>query len=749
MNLDWQIALAQHYSWLEWFAAAVAVIILLSSIDDLVIDAWYWTNRIWRRLTVLERKDYRPLTPEQLHIRAEQPLAIMIPAWLEYDVIAQMLETMVGTLDYRNYRIFVGTYPNDRRTIEEVERMRGRYRQLERVEVPHAGPTCKADCLNWIVQAIVLHEERSGEKFAGIVLHDSEDVLHPLELKFFNYLLPRKDMIQLPVVSLEREWFELVAGTYMDEFAEWHAKDLVVREGVTGIVPSAGVGTCFSRRAIQALIDGTRNQPFNTDSLTEDYDVGDRLGKLGMRSIFARFPVEFRVRRKRWFGLRKDRMLTVTMPLCVREFFPGTLRAAYRQKSRWVLGIGLQSWEQIGWKGSLVTKYLLFRDRKGIVTSFVNVLAYLLVADFILLWLLETFEFTTVRFPSPVDEGGWLAGLIAMNAVALVLRVVQRVYFVWKLYGWEQSLMSVPRMVVGNVVNFMATARAWKLFLGHLLLGRDLVWDKTMHDFPTTDQIARTRRRLGDLLAGWQAVDDARLAAAALLGRILVSRGWLDDETLAEALSYQSGLPRAQPDADQIERAAGLLPVAVCVRWRVLALGVDTPQMMPLPTGPAPEPHELESLESAPALRIAVGSPLSDEARAAIAEAAGMPLLQCIVRESEIVAGLRLLRGGQDGFAPDAAPLLGEILIDMGLVDREDFRQALIRYRPDRDGRIGDYLVSRSVVSRSAIEQGIAAQRARWQAPPPAPLPPGPWNAATASDGRSSDLPPSAGMVQA
>ena len=55
-----------------------------------------------------------------------------------------------------------------------------------------------------------------------------------VELKFFNYLLPRKDMIQLPVASLERNWFELVAGTYMDEFAEWHAKDLVVRESLAG-----------------------------------------------------------------------------------------------------------------------------------------------------------------------------------------------------------------------------------------------------------------------------------------------------------------------------------------------------------------------------------------------------------------------------------------------------------------------------------------------------------------------------------
>ena len=67
-----------------------------------------------------------------------------------------------------------------------------------------------------------------------MILHDSEDVLHPMELRFYNHLLPRKDMIQLPVTSLDREWYELVAGVYMDEFAEWHAKDLVVRESVSG-----------------------------------------------------------------------------------------------------------------------------------------------------------------------------------------------------------------------------------------------------------------------------------------------------------------------------------------------------------------------------------------------------------------------------------------------------------------------------------------------------------------------------------
>ena len=346
----WPYWIAHYYSWLEGVTALCALLILISSLDDLFIDAWFWSREAIRAVTV--RRRYKPLTMAQLYEQPEQAIAIMVPAWQEYDVIAQMLANMVATLDYSNYVIFAGTYVNDRQTIAEVEKMRLRYRQLVRVEVPHDGPTCKADCLNWIIQAILLHERKTGEPFAGIVLHDSEDVLHPAELRFFNYLLPRKDLIQIPVMSLERDWSELVAGTYMDEFAEWHAKDLVVRESMSGTVPSAGVGTCFSRRAILGLAAQTDNQPFNTDSLTEDYDIGARLSAMGMKSVFCRFRVSFDVKRRTFFGYGPMRDRRITAPLCVREFFPDTFRAAYRQKARWTLGIGLQGWQQIGWSGA-------------------------------------------------------------------------------------------------------------------------------------------------------------------------------------------------------------------------------------------------------------------------------------------------------------------------------------------------------------------------------------------------------------
>jgi adsorption protein B len=699
------LLLAQYYQGLEYVAATVAAIILLSSLDDLFIDAWYWTREAYRALTV--RRQHAPLRIEQLYERAEQPIAIMVPAWQEYDVIAAMVEDLVRVLDYRSYTVFVGTYQNDAATIAEVERMRHRYKHLHRVEVPHDGPTCKADCLNWLVQAILHYEFEAGIEFAGVVMHDSEDVLHPVELKFFNYLLPRKDMIQLPVASLEREWFELVAGTYMDEFAEWHAKDLVVRESLAGAVPSAGVGTCFSRRAILALIEETQSQPFNTESLTEDYDVGARILKLGMQSIFPRLPVQFSTRRRSCFGLGPEREITVTMPLCVREFFPDTFRTAYRQRARWTLGIGLQGWKQTGWNGSLANRYLLMRDRKGVVTAFVGMLAYVLAVQFLLLAVASFFDLTGNFFPSPFIDSGWMQALLVANFVALSLRVIQRVIFTTRLYGWEHGVLAVPRMVISNVINFMAVARAWRLFIVHLVTGKRLAWDKTMHDFPSADGLRKTRQDLGDLLVSWQAIDAARLdiarrtdhAREAPLGRVLVARGWLDEETLAEAIAFQADLPRGRLDPALVREAPGGIAPDVLVRMRALPQGIDA------------DGHAV----------FAAASLLDDDALARLREATGRAVKVRIVRESEVAEGLRIVRGADA--TPSGAtdvprqargvPLLGDLLIELGLVTRSAFEAALQAYRPEQHGRIGDYMVARHVITRDALTRAVAEQRRR------------------------------------
>lgn len=685
--------LASVYVNLEWLALGTALLVALSALDDAVIDVWYWWLR-FQRNRIIRRQQFKPLTVSQLKERPEQPIAIMVPAWKEYDVIAQMIAGLVATMEYKNYVIFVGTYCNDSATAQEVDRMRRRYRQLRRVEVPNPGPTCKADCLNWVVQDIFLYEKEYGVQFAGMVLHDSEDVVHPLELAFFNYLLPRKDMIQLPVMSLERHWYELVAGTYMDEFAESHAKDMLVREQAAGVVPSAGVGTCFSRKALNALCQETQNQPFNVSSLTEDYDIGNRLGRMGMASMFGLFPVEYLIKPLHDpLGAPVKRML----PLGVREFFPDTFVTAYRQKARWTLGIGLQSWDQIRISGNLAARYLLLRDRKGVATALVSVLAYLSMIGFIVFHLLGVMGIWTVYYPSVFELNSWTLEIMVWNFGSLVNRAAHRYYFVTQLYGWRQGLWSLPRMIVGNFVNFMAVARAWHLYLAYLFQGKRLVWDKTMHDFPSSDTLASQKHRLGELLLTWQAVDTAQLDAAlkqqgqnALpLGRIMVLNGWLDEETLAEAISCQSHIPRAVIDLNEFGDSSKLLSHEICIRYRVLPLGIDD------------SGH----------LLLGVEGPLTDAEMDAIQVASGrMPALR-VVRGAEMAAGLRSLGFGQLSGGRADTPLLGDLLIQGGFISRCRFEQAVEGYRPQLHGQMGAYLIQRGVIDDGAFERVLALQR--------------------------------------
>lgn len=688
-----------YWGVIEWSILIIAVIILISSLDDLFIDLIYWYRQTWRRLVV--RRRHPPLPIERLGEVEEKPFAIMIPAWKEAGVIGRMLENTVESLQYSRYVIFVGSYENDPETGTEIDRMARRIRNLRHVVVPKPGPTCKADCLNWLVQGIFDYEKRNKVEFAGIVLHDSEDIIHPLELKLFNYLVPRKDMIQLPVLSLEREWHEFVAGTYIDDFAEWHSKDLVVRETLTGQVPCAGVSACFSRRAMLALNEGTQQQPFNTDTLTEDYDIGLRLKKLGMHEVFVKFPVAYEVRRKRLFGLAGSHTQTFQSLIATREYFPSKWTAAVRQKARWLLGIAFQGWAQVGWPGTLAMKYLLFRDRKTIVTSFVAVLAYFLVLNYLMLMLIDYWRGEEAGWRIHT-LGGWLELLFWANLILLVNRAAHRFYFVTRNYGWEQGLMSLPRMVVGNVINAAAAARALRQWVVHLITGRPIAWDKTEHEFPSADLLRTHRRNLGELLLSWHTIEQEHLQAALeqqqksgqQLGHILVERGLISDELLADAISVQNGLPRGSLDLATALRERHLLPLRLMVLHKAVPLGQEENGV----------------------LRVAATGPLGSAAENDIGLHAPQGIRVEVVTESELARALRALN--QDSppaltVDSDRPPkLLGDVLVDGGILHRDSLLQALQGFDPATHGNLGGFLVHRQLITPTQLDLALAQQAA-------------------------------------
>ncbi|MBX7460338.1 glycosyl transferase family protein [Qipengyuania huizhouensis] len=671
---------------LQWTALVVAILIALSSLDDLFVDAVFWAMKLKRRIFGQSRPG--AVAAELLVDKPEQPIAIMLPAWKEFDVIASMVESAVNTLAYRNYMIFIGTYANDAETIAEAEKVTRRYKQVRHVRVPHDGPTCKADCLNHIVSDILQVEEELGVPFAGLVLHDSEDVLHPLELHLFNYLLPAKDMIQLPVVSLEQRYRDLVAGTYMDEFAEWHAKDLVVRQRLAKTVPSAGVGTCFSRRAIKALMED--GDAFNTDTLTEDYDIGNRLAERDMGTIIALYPVEFRTRRGAFFGMGPERMVTFSMPLCVREHFPNTFKTSYRQKARWILGIALQGWSQLGWSGSAIANYFLFRDRKALLTPTLAILAYALVVIYL---GLNIWSKSSGGDFIPLFSGHWIEFVVLwFNLFALIARILQRLFFVERIYGWGHAFMSVPRIFVLSLINFAASMRAMRIFIGSKFSGKSIAWDKTMHRFPTDEWLGTEKRRIGEILLSWEVVTPPAIEKAlvdqklngGMLGDLLVCHGAIDEQTLVEAVATQANLPTATISLEMVRENLDLLDEEVMSRLHVLPFG----------RGQNGD------------VMLAVSRPLPPSEKEWMRTRLGRPFRQYIVPDSQITRFLgALVKQPHWDIPVFTLPRLHELLIEQKILKRRELRRALEGYDVARHGSIGNYLVANRTISQQTFDE--------------------------------------------
>jgi len=467
----------------------VSVVFLACGLDDLFVDGCYGALTAYRRWWA--RPGPPPPSEQALQDQPEQAIAILLPAWDESAVIRPMLERLLKTLNYGNYQVFVGTYPNDEATHREVDKVRENSRRVQRICTPADGPTCKADCLNWIYQGIRKYEKEHGVRFEIFVMQDCEDVIHALAYKMFNHLIPRHDMVQLPVLSLARKWHEFTGGHYLDEFAQLHYKDLVVRELLDHSLPAAGVGCAFSRRAFETAAASNHNELFNIDSLTEDYDFGFRMKALGMRQAFAKFCVVREIERPHWLTGRV-RKVEVRDFVAIREYFPSSFGPAVRQKGRWVVGITLQGWKSLRWRGTFSTKYMLYRDRRALVTNFCNVLAYGVVLGVVTLWGVNALDPDSPRYPPVIEPGTWIWNLTLVNAALLAWRVFQRAYCVQRLYGWPQACWSLPRMVWGNFINFAATARAIRLYLRYLRTGKLIAWDKTTHTFPSEDELPDT-----------------------------------------------------------------------------------------------------------------------------------------------------------------------------------------------------------------------------------------------------------------
>jgi adsorption protein B len=446
---------------IEWAAGTLAIAtreitlfaaigLLIGGIDDLAIDLLWIGRTVRRRFTVYRhhpRMTAATLPPPDNPGR----IAIFIAAWEEVAVIGTMLRNALATLRHDDYRIYVGTYHNDPATAAAVRAVNDPRVRLVGGDLP--GPTSKAECLNRVWRAMLADERHAMEPFKAILLHDAEDVVHPDELRLFDRLIERFDFIQIPVLPLVDSKSRWVSGSYIDEFSEAHARQMIVREALGAGIPSAGVGSAISRRALGWIAAAAGGSPFDETSLTEDYEIGLRLRRFGGREAFVVMPER-----------------AGALPVAVRAYFPATFKTAVRQKARWTVGIALAGWDRLGWGGGIAERWMRLRDRRAVLAAIIIAASYGALVLGTLCWALGV----------SLDWPGWAMPALSCNLALLCWRIAMRAATVARFYGPVQGCLSIPRIVMANFIAIAAAARALWLYIP----GTMPPWDKTEHHFP-------------------------------------------------------------------------------------------------------------------------------------------------------------------------------------------------------------------------------------------------------------------------
>lgn len=427
-------------------ALFAAVGVAICGVDDLLVDTIWLLDRLRAR---------RGATVAPVPDEPAPPMAVFVPTWREDAVIAGMLATLFARWAGAEVRVYVGVYANDGATRAALQAISDP--RLRIVVNPRPGPTTKADNLNAMWCAL-LADDPVG-RFAAVILHDAEDVVHSGELRAYAAGLRDHDLVQLPVLPLIAERggvrARAISATYADEFAEAHGKQLVVRARIGAAVPSAGVG-CAIARPILARLAARHGLPFDPGSVTEDYELGLRIAELGGRGAFVRSVAGPGGR-----------------PVAVRAHFPDSFASAVRQKARWQAGIALAGWERLGWSGGLAERWMRFRDRRAMFAALVVFAGYVSALGWLGLALLGL----------PPRAGGAAAPLFAAGAGLLAWRAGLRALVIGRVYGWREGIGSLPRLPLANLIAIAAARAALQRFLREAL-GAPIFWDKTHHCFP-------------------------------------------------------------------------------------------------------------------------------------------------------------------------------------------------------------------------------------------------------------------------
>ena len=561
----------------------VLVLLYVSTgIDDFIWDIICLWKRGKEKKDTLSFKDLEE-TPPKL-------IALVIAAWHEDNVLLNVVENIIASQQYPKsmYHIFLGVYPNDSATVYIAQQLQKKHLNVHCVINYKAGPTSKAQNINYVISRIKEYEKEKNWKFSAITVHDSEDLVHPYELKVTNYLMNTHPAIQFPVFPLIKKptfrnfFSNITTNTYADEFAENHFITMVSRRNTGAFVPSAGTGFSLARDTIDTL--GYHVLPEN--SLTEDYRLSLTLYENGLQMHYVLEKLE----RLNFQGEIQTEFIAT------RSMFPNTFKTAVKQKTRWTLGITMQSlrFKDIFNKElSFAGKYSLYRDQKAKIGNMLSMVGYPVLIYFIVSL------FTPLTPIYPKYTLSWY--LCVVVTVMMIERQLFRAVALKNIYGFRSVFFGclfppvVPiRIIWGNIINLVATVRAYIQYLKGIRKNKEVVpepninqasqasieescvntlenkqesqdeekemmkfeWSKTEHSFLDKEILSRFHRRFGDVLVAKGYITPSFLKELLdekegdiFIGEYLLNLNVITEEKFIDVLTSVKNIPFVHKDS--------------------------------------------------------------------------------------------------------------------------------------------------------------------------------------------------------
>jgi adsorption protein B len=335
------------------------------------------------------------------------------------------------------------------------------------------------------------------------------------------------------------------------------------------------------------------------------------------------------------------------------------------------------------------------------------------------LTLYESFWPDAYRFRSVFDESELLVTLLWINVFLMSNRILQRTIFVTQYYGLFQGLLSLPRMVLGNFINFLANWRAIKQVVQH---GnpRRVAWDKTTHDFPSLGEISRARRMIGLILMNQGGLTEDQLKTALLqkpegmrLGTWLVHSGQLTPLQLAQGLAEQANVSHVSIDAYALApELIAAVPAEIALHYAILPIARESNRLV-----------------------VATESAISPIALSALHRKLGFDIDYAIAEIGQVTVGLRhwysrfrmtdprvmleaAIASGQLNendrlrvwtYYVSRQVMLGEVLQTLGRIDASAFSAVLLQHASSTLP-LGDYLVEHGIISEETLQHAIEVQ---------------------------------------